>query len=116
MGGYKPSRYPAGVFTKFYPRDHGFPFKNRQWPGDILIDIPILGRVNFGDTSYGLCGGMVYAALDTFLCGGTQPEMPKDAPSGSQARSYLYTSDSKTASEVMTGTSSGGVCRGSQNH
>jgi hypothetical protein len=39
---------------------------------DITIPIPF-GRVEFGDASKGLCGGMVFCALDYFLAGRPVP-------------------------------------------
>ena len=77
------------VLTDFNVHKHGFKFVN-DWKGDILLDIPIIGRINVGRTPYGLCGGMTYAALDTFH---SQSETPddKDPPeSGSELRSYIY--------------------------
>lgn len=56
--------------TAFNPPVHGFHFSN-SWSGQkILIDVPLIGTVDFGSLAYGLCGGMSYAALDTFKLGG----------------------------------------------
>jgi hypothetical protein len=79
------------AYTGFDPTIHGFNFLN-YFTGRILIDIPGFGTQNLGPTSYGLCGGMTYAALDNFISGGTLPNpTDKTAPvSGTPLRSYLY--------------------------
>ena len=58
---------PTRQLTGFVPKQHGFRFAN-AFPSvpDITIPIPF-GRVEFGDASDGLCGGMVFSALDYFL-------------------------------------------------
>ena len=56
--------------TGFVPAKHGFPFPNRFPPRSPVIELPTpFGRVPIGDASGGLCGGMVFAALDLFLLG-----------------------------------------------
>lgn len=58
---------PMRQLTSFVPMRHGFHFAN-AFPAvpDITIPIPF-GRVELGDASRGLCGGMVFCALDYFL-------------------------------------------------
>jgi hypothetical protein len=58
---------PTRQSTGFAPGQHGFHFAN-AFPSvpDITIPIPF-GKVVFGDASEGLCGGMVFCALDYFL-------------------------------------------------
>lgn len=58
---------PTQQLTGFLPKQHGFHFPN-AFPAvpDITIPIPF-GKVEFGDASQGLCGGMVFCALDYFL-------------------------------------------------
>jgi hypothetical protein len=87
---------PAGRMTAFDVKKHGFSFPNTPWPGDILIDVPLLGRLNLGKTSYGLCGGMSYAALDTFSFSGQAPPDSSQPPSGSKLRSYIYNRQNDT--------------------
>lgn len=89
MPRYQPNRNPEGVFTEFNPAVHGFPFGN-HWKGDILLTIPHIGRLDIGDTTYGLCGGMCYAALDTFLHHGTTSELPGDPSRDDSIQSYIY--------------------------
>jgi hypothetical protein len=69
---------------KFLPSKHGFHFSNR-WPDEpnFTINIPLLGAIPVGNAANGMCGGMVYAALDYFLAGQpiptrTTPPDPKD--------------------------------------
>ena len=66
---------PTQQLTGFVPGQHGFHFANR-FPSvpDITIPIP-LGRVELGDASDGLCGGMVFCALDYFLAKRLIPAM-----------------------------------------
>lgn len=75
--------------TGFDPREHGFAFTN-YFEGDVLVDIPLIGKVDLGDSTYGLCGGMSCAALDTFAAGGAAPPGDDPPASGTQLRSYLY--------------------------
>lgn len=60
--------------TGFSATRHGFRFMNRFPPvPDIVIPIPF-GRVELGKASDGLCGGMVFCALDYFLAGRPVPD------------------------------------------
>lgn len=78
------------VLTDFSANTHGFEFTN-YFTGDMLVDLPLIGRVDLGNTTYGLCGGMVFAALDTFKLGAVTPNEPTTPPaSGTEMRSYLY--------------------------
>ncbi len=54
--------------TDFRPSQHGFAFAN-HWPeGMPIFEIPTpLGRIPVGNARLGLCGGMVFSALDYFL-------------------------------------------------
>lgn len=79
-----------GKDTTFNPRVHGLHFQNTDFPGDILIDVPGIGTVNFGHTSYALCGGMSYAALDTYNLGGRAPLDTTPPSAGTPNRSYIY--------------------------
>jgi hypothetical protein len=53
--------------TGFIPSQHGFRFAN-SFPHvpDITLNIPF-GKIVLGDAADGLCGGMVFAALDHFI-------------------------------------------------
>lgn len=62
-----PAPAPGRQTTGFVPTQHGFHFSNRFPPvPDITIPIPF-GKVELGDASKGLCGGMVFTALDHYL-------------------------------------------------
>lgn len=59
--------------TGFLPSRNGWPFDNR------FVAVPpikLIGELRFGDASKGLCGGMVYAALDYFVAGLELPAIP----------------------------------------
>ena len=73
---------PSQRLTGFVPSQHGFHFSN-AFPSvpDIVIPIPF-GRVEFGDASEGLCGGMVFFALDHYLAKRPIPAMIKPPTSG----------------------------------
>lgn len=61
--------------TGFLPSRHGFHFSN-QFPSVPAITIPLLfGKLKLGDASNGLCGGMVFCALDHFLAGRPIPDV-----------------------------------------
>lgn len=48
----------------FLPSTDGFAFPN-SWPSQPAVSVPTpFGTVNIGDASAGLCGGMVFLALD----------------------------------------------------
>ena len=58
---------PTQQLTGFVPSDHGFQFRN-AFPSVPTIIIPTpLGNIELGDASNGLCGGMVFCALDYYL-------------------------------------------------
>lgn len=48
----------------FLPSRHGFAFVN-SWPSEpaVVLTTPF-GKIGVGNASAGLCGGMVFAALD----------------------------------------------------
>ncbi|WP_327088711.1 aegerolysin family protein [Nonomuraea sp. NBC_01738] len=68
--------------TAFRPSLHGFHFAN-SWPEGTTLRHLDLGVVSLpiGDATNGLCGGMVYAALDLFLSGRLAPATTT-APAG----------------------------------
>jgi hypothetical protein len=87
--------FPAGaesiIKTKFDPKRHGFDFANYFGHDLGSMSIPGFGSVDFGGTAYGLCGGMSYAALDTFLYGGETPDTGGTPPGqGSDLRGELW--------------------------
>ncbi len=51
--------------TDFLPSRHGFAFPN-SWPSQpgVVLQIPGGGNLGIGNAARGLCGGMVFAALD----------------------------------------------------
>ena len=55
--------------TEFLPSKDGFHFINLFPPVPGVVIRTPLGNLNIGDASKGLCGGMVYAALDYFNAG-----------------------------------------------
>lgn len=73
---------PTRHLTGFVPGQHGFHFAN-AFPSvpDITIPIPF-GRVEFGDASQGLCGGMVFCALDFFLASRPIPALATPPTTG----------------------------------
>ena len=53
----------------FVPSQHGFAFDN-GWPDQAALTLPTpFGDIGIGNAGGGLCGGMVFAALDYFLVG-----------------------------------------------
>jgi hypothetical protein len=72
---------PTARVADFRPSVHGFPFPN-WFPPDrpfFLFDTP-LGPVQFADATRGLCGGMIFTAIDLFNAGvRVIPAEPTDA-------------------------------------
>jgi hypothetical protein len=67
----------GGVPARFRPSRHGFAFAN-SWPPAPAISIRTpAGRVGIGNAALGLCGGMVFAALDYWQA---DREPPGDRP------------------------------------
>jgi hypothetical protein len=66
-----------GKAERFQPSTHGFAFTN-AWPAAPALRIRRLG---IGDVRNGLCGGMVFAALDYWRAG--RPP-PGDRPNGGE--------------------------------
>lgn len=79
---------PSAVLTGFDPLVHGFRFNN-AFPPHPHIQLPTpFGRIRIGDAKNGLCGGMVFAALDYFHAGQPVPETRKP-PSGDILFDYI---------------------------
>jgi hypothetical protein len=68
----------------FLPSTSGFRFSNSFPPGIPVttISIPGVGAIPVGDASNGVCGGMVYAAMDLFLA---QPRLLPPATTSAPA-------------------------------
>ncbi len=63
----------------FLPSRHGFAFTN-SWPPAPAVQIPTrLGTLGIGNAARGLCGGMVFAALD-YWHAGIRPPAAQPAP------------------------------------
>jgi hypothetical protein len=77
--------------TDFRPSQHGFPFDNHWDPGTPLTTIDLgVAQIPIGDASNGLCGGMVYAALDYWGNSLTVPQRrPDPAAPGTPLYDYL---------------------------
>jgi YVTN family beta-propeller protein len=80
----------VSVVSRFEPLAHGFHFANAFSSGGLTATLPIVGKVNFGALSYGLCGGMVFAALDSYEAGGAAPATVNAPGAGTQLRGYLF--------------------------
>jgi hypothetical protein len=66
----------------FLPSHDGFAFPN-QWPKSPAFTLRLpFGRVTIGDSSAGLCGGMVFAALDYWHARSRPPSQRPDPGSG----------------------------------
>ena len=78
----------AEAFTAFLPSRDGFAFAN-DFPSvpAKVVDL-VVTQVPIGDASNGLCGGMVYAALDYFL-EGRDPPPGATAPGSGPLFDYL---------------------------
>ena len=64
----------------FQPARDGFAFTN-AWPAEPAVVLPTpFGDIEIGNAAAGLCGGMVFAALD-YWHAGIMPPAPRPAPS-----------------------------------
>jgi len=73
----------------FTPSQNGFRFTN-SWSGEPLRRIGLkLASIPIGKASNGLCGGMVFAALDWFEAGRPSPDDLASPPDGSVLRTYV---------------------------
>jgi hypothetical protein len=57
------------------PSRNGWPFDNRF---ESVPPFKLIGELRYGDASKGLCGGMIYAALDYFVAGLDIPPIPDE--------------------------------------
>jgi hypothetical protein len=65
--------------TRFLPSRDAFAFTN-SWPDEPAVRIPTpFGRIGIGNAARGLCGGMVFGALD-YWHAGTKPPASRPAP------------------------------------
>ncbi len=80
---------PTRQVTGFLPSRNGFHFNN-AFPSvpDITIPIPF-GRIELGDASNGLCGGMVFAALDYFVAARPIPDITTP-PTNNPLFDYIF--------------------------
>src|SRR2546429_2873462 len=63
----------------FLPSQDSFVFTN-AWPSEPAVVLPTpFGKINIGNAAAGLCGGMVFAALD-FWHTGLLPPATRPAP------------------------------------
>jgi hypothetical protein len=63
----------------FLPSRHAFGFRN-DWPSAPALSVPTFGRpIGIGNAARGLCGGMVFGALDYWYAG-TEPPTRLPAP------------------------------------
>jgi hypothetical protein len=59
--------------TTFLPSRNGFAFTN-SWPSAPAVSVPTpFGSIGIGNAALGLCGGMVFAALDYWHAHGAPP-------------------------------------------
>lgn len=71
----------------FLPSRHGFAFDN-AWPDQPAVVLPTpFGDIGIGNAGGGLCGGMVFAALDYWLAG--RAAAPDRPPAGDPRYKYI---------------------------
>lgn len=79
---------PSAVRTGFDPCRHGFRFINAFPPYPHIQLFTPFGRIRIGDAKNGLCGGMVFAALDYFHAGRALPDVAQP-PAGDALFAYI---------------------------
>lgn len=78
-----------GAVPGFLPSANGLHFANSFPHQPVLtIDVPAAGSIPIGDAAGGLCGGMIFTAIDLFLAGCT-PGPETDPPAAGSPR-YQY--------------------------
>lgn len=77
-------RPPAVSFHDFVPSLHGFQFRN-GFQGSFF---------GTGESAYGLCGGMSFAAADYYLAGREPPRDSKAPADGTPLFNYIYSRQS----------------------
>jgi len=86
---------PKGARSKFNLPRHGFKFVN-SFQSKMVLKVPGVGNVNLASNRYGLCGGMIYAAHDSYYHESTTgrrtntPRQTTIPPQGSRLRRYLW--------------------------
>ena len=84
-----------GASSKFNVKRHAFHFQN-YFEGHLVAKLPFFGEVNFANSPYGLCGGMIYAAHDSYWTESTSartttsPQQTTIPGPGSRLRQYLW--------------------------
>lgn len=75
--------------ANFLPSTNGLQFTN-SWPDvpDVVVNLGPLGKVKIGSASKGLCGGMVFTALDVYWAG-LPPLQDSQPPQGSPLFTYI---------------------------
>jgi hypothetical protein len=70
----------GNAVPNFVASRDGLGFVN-NWPAqpDVVINLPVAGKVNIGDASNGLCGGMVYTVRDFYEAKIPMPASPQPA-------------------------------------
>lgn len=65
---------PSATVPDFVPSRNGFAFPNWFPPGTPVLEVPTpLGRIPIGDANGGVCGGMVFTAMDLHRYGIVPP-------------------------------------------
>lgn len=84
---------PSPASTGFLPSRHGFAFVN-SFSGSVLPKyFGVLGGL-IQQSSYGLCGGMSFAAADYYLAGREPPRDSKAPADGTPLFNYIYSRQS----------------------
>jgi hypothetical protein len=79
------------TMTDFDPERHSFRFVNSWSTGDLAVDLPLVGGASFKGIRYGLCGGMSFAALDSFHADRVVPAGQTTEPAdGTPLRDYVW--------------------------
>ena len=63
----------AAVKTNFSPKDDGLCFINYFQVNLPKFNLPLVGKIDLNDLTYGLCGGMCFSALDYYYTGNPRP-------------------------------------------
>lgn len=74
--------------TAFSAQDHGFRFPN-LFRFSFRAHWPLVGAIDLGSITYGLCGGMCFASLDFFYAGRAVPSQADIEQTSPRLRRHL---------------------------
>jgi hypothetical protein len=89
-------------FAQFRPSHHGFRFPNRFKGSPLPVSLGPLEKYVSVPNTFGLCGGMSFAAADYYLANIEPPNDTEPPAKGNPLYSYLYTRQLESLGSTLT--------------